>query len=176
MKKFLMILAAAFVVVSASAQVYVGGSFGVASTKVNGGDSHTTYKFLPEIGYNVDNNLAIGTVVGWGKGNPVNIERKEKGTFEVSPYVRYTFVHSNVINAFVEGGVGYKHYNDAGDMWNLGLKPGVSLNFKNFSFVTRVGFVGWRQFNPKEDHVDSSNAWGVSLDGNDVTFGLYYNF
>ena len=71
-----MTLAVAFVAVAANAQVYVGGSVGIASSKQNGGKNVTTYQVLPEIGYNINKDVAIGTVVGWGKGNPVNIQNE----------------------------------------------------------------------------------------------------
>lgn len=47
MKKILMTLAVAFVAVAANAQVYVGGSLGVASSEIQGGDDVTTYQVLP---------------------------------------------------------------------------------------------------------------------------------
>ena len=43
-----------FVAVAASAQVYVGGNVGIASTDNGDDDDVTTYKFLPEIGYNIN--------------------------------------------------------------------------------------------------------------------------
>lgn len=173
-----MTLAAAVVAVTASAQVYLGGNFGIANSKIAGGDDHTTYRILPEIGYSLNNDWAVGTVVGWGKGNPVSIEGKDDavGTFEINPYVRYTFFRSNVISVFVDGSVGYKHYNGNGDAWNAGLKPGVALNVNKFSFVAHVGFIGWKQYKPDVNGAKASNAWGIDLDGNNVTFGLYYNF
>lgn len=178
MKKILMTLAAAVVAVSASAQVYLGGNFGIASTKIAGGDDKTTYKLLPEIGYSLNEDWAIGTVVGWGKGNPVEIEDGDRavGTFEVNPYARYTFFHSNMINAFVDGGFGYKHYNGVGNEWSVGLKPGVAVNVNKFSFVAHVGFVGWKQQKASYDGAKANSAWGVDFNGNNVTFGLYYNF
>ena len=96
MKKFFMTLAAAIIAVSASAQVYVGGNVGISSVKIAGGDSETAYKFLPEFGYNIDRDWAVGMVVGWGKGDPVEIEEHLKNaakTFEINPYVRYTALH-----------------------------------------------------------------------------------
>ena len=51
MKKLFMTLVAAVIAVSASAQVYIGGNAGIASTKIGDQDSKTTYKVLPEIGY-----------------------------------------------------------------------------------------------------------------------------
>ena len=74
MKKVLMTLAVAFIAVAANAQVYVGGNVGIASSKIGDADAVTTYKVLPEIGYNINQNWAIGTTAGWGKGNPVKIE------------------------------------------------------------------------------------------------------
>ncbi len=53
MKQFFMTLAAAIVTVSASAQVYMGGSVGISSVKLGDADAETTYKVLPEIGYNI---------------------------------------------------------------------------------------------------------------------------
>ena len=44
MKKILLSLAVAFVSLAASAQVYVGGSVGIASSKTDGSDAVTTYQ------------------------------------------------------------------------------------------------------------------------------------
>ena len=78
MKKLFMTLVAAVIAVSASAQVYIGGNAGIASTKIGDQDSKTTYKVLPEIGYKINQDWAIGTVIGWGKGDPVTIEDADK--------------------------------------------------------------------------------------------------
>ena len=94
MKKVLMTLAVAFVAVAANAQVYVGGNVGIASSKIGNGDNVTTYKVLPEVGYNINKDWAVGTTLGWGKGTPVNIEGESRNYFTVQPYARYTFVHS----------------------------------------------------------------------------------
>jgi len=40
--------------------------------------------------------------------------------------------------------------------------------------VAHVGFVGFETFSPKNG--DSSNAFGLNLDGNNILFGVYYNF
>lgn len=94
MKKILMSLAVAFVSLAANAQVYVGGNVGIASSKKGNADAVTTYKVLPEIGYNINENWAIGTTVGFGKGNPVSIEDESSNYVTVEPYARYTFVRT----------------------------------------------------------------------------------
>lgn len=90
MKKFLMTLVAAFAVaMSANAQVYVGGGFGINGVD-NGNTTVTTYKFIPEVGYNFNENWAAGVAFGW--------EGASKGgtkTLEVNPYARFTsFIQS----------------------------------------------------------------------------------
>lgn len=182
MKKILLTMAVAFVAVAANAQVYLGGSFGIASSKIGDGDNVTTYKVLPEIGYNINDDWAIGTVVGWGKGNPVSIEGESNNYFTVQPYVRYTFVKSKYVNVFVDGGFGYFHENHATggasvNAWQVGLKPGVAVNLSSkLSFVAHVGFAGWETAKADVDGAESSDAWGIDVDGNNLTFGLYYNF
>ena len=175
-----MTLVAAVIAVSASAQqVYVGGTLGIGVSKVKGGDEVTTYKVLPEVGYSFNDDWAIGTVLGWGKGNPVSVDdakTTQARFFTVSPYVRYTFMNYRFVNVFVDGGVGYTHYNDAdASLVNIGLAPGVSINLnEHLSFVTHVGFLGWKHVEPKTGK--GSDAFGLAVDGNNITFGLYYNF
>ena len=157
MKKFLMTLVAAFAVaMSANAQVYVGGGFSINGVD-NGNTTVTTYKFIPEVGYNFNENWAAGVAFGW--------EGASKGgtkTLEVNPYARFTFVHTKYVNLFVDGGFGYKHtYNNRNDadLW----------------FVSHVGFLGWSQ--DKDNNSNSKTSrYGLDLDGNDITFSLYYNF
>lgn len=173
MKKIFMTMAAVVVAMTASAQVYVGGSFGVGSVEDND-FSYTNYSFVPEVGYNLDENWAIGTTIGW--------EGASKGgakAFTVSPYVRYTFLQSKLVNVFVDGGFGYSHLygnqRDA-DMLSVGVKPGVAVNLSDkLSFVTHVGFLGYTH--QKDHNTDRKiDSWGLNLDGNNIMFGLYYNF
>ena len=171
-----MTLVAAVIAVSASAQVYIGGNAGIASTKIGDQDSKTTYKVLPEIGYKINQDWAIGTVIGWGKGDPVTIEDADKcvGTFEV---VRYTAVRTKMVDFFIDGGFSYKHYNDLANEWTVGLKPGVALNLnKTVSIVAHAGFVGYKTIKGTHDGAKSSNAWGVDLDGNNLSLGVLLNF
>ena len=114
-----MTLVAAVMAVSASAQVYVGGGVGIGSMD-NGGDNNTTtYKFVPEIGYNFNSDI---------------------------------------------------------DHLQIGFRPGVAVNLTPcLSFMTKVGFVGYNH--TKNNNTKAkSDGWGVDIDGNNVVFGLYYNF
>ena len=182
MKRKMMTLAAAVAAVSLNAQVYVGGNVGIANID-NGNDDETVYSLLPEVGYNLNSDIALGVQFGWSKGNLYS----EYGdltlgdvslthTFEVNPYVRYTFVHAKAIDVFFDGGFGYKHYNGEGDQFSVGLKPGIALNLNDkFSLVAHVGFLGYQNFNPKGDG-DNTNVWGIDVDGNHVQLGVNIKF
>lgn len=167
------LVAAIMAVSAANAQVYVGGGVGIGSTD-NGDESATFYKFVPEIGYNLDKNWAVGVALGWtgtGKGG--------QKSFEINPYARYTFIHSQYINVFVDGGLGYAHDYNAGaddDHMYIGVKPGLAVNLSSkLSFVTHVGFLGYDHV--KYNNLDrKANTWGLDVDGRNIIFGLYYNF
>ena len=175
MKKILMTMVAALgLAISANAQVYVGGGFAVQGHD-NGNDTYTTYKFLPEVGYNLNDNWAVGTVFGW-KGATKN----GKKSFDINPYARFTPVHTKYINVFVDGGFGYEHRygtrNPSANSWSAGVRPGVAVNLnERLSFVSHVGFLGWSQSKVSGSNVKTSE-YGLNLDGNDISFSLYYNF
>lgn len=175
MKKILMTLAASFMIAAgASAQVYIGGGVGVRSADPDGGETVTTYKFVPEIGYNLNQDWAIGMafgVTGQNKGGAKNIA--------FNPYARYTFVHSKYVNVFVDGTIGYDHTYNAGhddDNFQIGFKPGVAVNLnKHFSFVTHIGFIGWEQNKNNNNNYKVSKTT-IDLDGTNILFGLNYKF
>jgi len=181
MKKILMTLVATAMAVSMNAQIYVGGSVGVGSVKYGSHDAETTYKFVPEIGYNLNDDWALGVAFGYQKGtcslgNGNYGQDVDTELLQLSPYVRYTAVKSKLVNVFVDGGVGIGSYKDLGTQFQLGLRPGVAVNLnESISFVAHVGFIGFDSFSPKGDG-ESSNTVGVDLDGNNITFGLYFNF
>ena len=161
MKKIFMTLVAVCFAATMNAQVYVGGSLGFNawSSQENAGDrSETTFKIMPEIGYNINDSWAIGTV------------------FTVAPYARYTFAKCGKVNFFVDGGLDFTTAKDAD--WNefaVGLKPGLSVALSDkVSFVSHIGFLGYDVFNPEGDK-NNISKFGLDLDGNNLTFGLYFN-
>lgn len=181
MKKILMTLAVALLAVSASAQVYVGGSVGIASIDNGGDDDETVYSLLPEVGYNFNKDWAVGVEFGWSKGNLHSDESglQEYGTqhtFEINPYVRYTFFHSKLVDVFCDGTIGYKHYQNTCDEYTIGLKPGIALNLSNsVSLVAHAGFAGYQTWNPKGDGENTSKL-GIDVDGNNISLGVLFKF
>ena len=184
MKKIVMTLAAVAVAATMNAQTYIGGGIGFQTSKQ--GDNKTTLiTVMPEIGYNLDENWAVGIGLGYGYSkNSVEkngIETSIKtDVFEIAPYARYTFAKFDKVNLFVDGGLDYTH-TKSGDVKNntfgIGLKPGVAVNLNSkLSFVAHVGFLGYVNSKDDYDGAKAKNTFGFSLDGSDLNFGLYYNF
>ena len=174
MKKIMMTLAAAMMAVTMNAQVFVGGELGFSSSKIGAGDRQTTFRILPEIGYSFNDEWAVGVSLGYQKGivdmqdySYVNTDSKG---FVVSPYARYNFINGKLVSLFVDGGVELAFPKDGDTFFGIGLKPGVALKLgDNMSFVTHFGFVGYKK-------QGDANKFGLDIDQNNLTFGLYYNF
>lgn len=179
MKKIFMTLAAVCFAATMNAQVYVGGSLSVNawSSQKNAGDrSETTFKIMPEIGYNINDAWAIGTVIGYESDKWTGVQNLSESAFKIAPYARYTFAKSGKVNFFVDGGFGYTTAKDAD--WNsfeVGLKPGLSVALSDkVSFVSHIGFLGYYVLNPDGDK-NNVSKFGLDLDSSNLSFGLYFN-
>ncbi|MDO4184946.1 MAG: outer membrane beta-barrel protein [Bacteroidales bacterium] len=186
MKKFFLTMIAALMAVGVSAQVYVGGSIGFGTVRnYDFGNDHTdgVFKFLPEVGYSFNEHWAVGGVIGYQKGDwdfvdGITLQDVSTEAFVIQPYVRYTFFRSRYINALVDGVVGFTDYFDVARHYRVGLAPAVAVNLtEKLSFVSHFGFLGYNSIYGR-DHsgIDEIHAFGLDLDGNDITFGLYYSF
>ena len=180
MKKVFMTMVAAMVAMTMNAQIYVGGSVGFGSAKLGGGDSESTYKIVPEVGYNLNEQWAIGVMVGYQKGScdfgNLDFNPGKTEVFAVNPYVRYTFFESDMVNLFLDGGIGFASYKDAGSAFQVGIRPGIALKpCEEISLVAHLGFGGFETYSPKGDG-DSSNAFGINFDNSNIMLGVYYNF
>ena len=179
-----MTLAAVAAAATMNAQSYIGGGIGFQTTS-QGDNTNTVIKFAPEIGYNLDENWAVGIALGYGHSknsvetNGVEVSVKTN-VYEIAPYARYTFAKFDKVNLFVDGGLDYVH-TKAGDAKNnafgIGFKPGLAVNVPDkLSFVAHAGFLGYTYSKDDTDGAKAANTFGLSLDGSDLSFGLYYNF
>lgn len=165
---------------SVNAQVYVGGSLGINawSSQKNAGDrSETTFTILPEVGYNLNDEWAVGTVIGYVSDKWTGVNGISESAFTFNPYARYTYLKAGKVSLFVDGGVDFTTASKAD--WNelaIGLKPGVAVSLSdNISFVSHLGFIGYDVLNPDGDD-NNTSKFGLDLSGNNLTFGLYFNF
>ncbi len=185
MKKIMMTLAAVAVAATMNAQVYLGGSIGFESTSQDG-NSETFFSIMPEIGYNLNEDWAVGIVLGYGesrdKANKTTIDKVK--SFTISPYARYTFVKFDKVNLFVDGVVSYTNIKQTNSLTNtdsktnifsVGLKPGVAVNLnEKLSFVAHAGFLGYT--NSKTEDEKAINNVALGIDASSLSFGVFYNF
>lgn len=159
-------------------KVYVGGNIGVWH---NQAADNTSATILPEIGYNFNKEWTFGTQIGYqyrGNGN------KHNNSLVISPYARYTFYRTGMVQLFCDGGVDFtlgstngKHIKGTtSTSFGVGFKPGVALNVhKNVSIVAHLGFLGYKYANDAALVGGFEKGFGFDF-SNALNFGFYYNF
>lgn len=172
----------AVLTLTASAQLYVGGEVGFWR-EWQDGVNKTNLNINPEVGYNLSENWAIGTTIGY---NYFYQEGSKLNAINVAPYARYTFAKLGNVNLFVDGTVGFATYKvkeadgtkgDAQKSWSFGFRPGVSVNLtEKLSFIAHVGFLGYTKSDDSAHTPYGRNGFGFNVDGNDLSFGINYNF
>ena len=165
--------------ITASAQVYLGGEVGFWR---NWDSNKTQFSITPEIGYNLDENWAIGTTIGYSyayQGSLPVVGNQKMNAFIVEPYARYTFAKFDAVSLFLDGTVGFSTYKysyehgddgDAQNQWEVGVKPGVKVDLTSkLSFIAHVGFLGYRDTN--DDYAANGlrpfGDDGLEVDGRD---------
>lgn len=182
MKKLFLTLVVALISVSAAAQVYVGGEVGYWRDYQ---DNKTSFTIAPEVGYNLSDKWAIGLSFGYAHNYTGDAAHFTDGlkvnAVSVNPYARFTYAKFGPVNLFLDGGFDFdvakvKDADDSYTAWNIGVKPGVAVNLtEKLSFVAHVGFVGYQD---ADDEIADAydRGFGFKLSGNNLKFGLYYNF
>ena len=179
MKTIMMTLAAVAVAISVNAQVYVGGSLGFTSSKddTDGAKATTRFSIKPEVGYNLDENWAVGMALGFTSTKAGDADAVTE--FEIAPYARYTFAKLDMVNFFVDGEVSYKTVKDTYNKFGIHIKPGVAVNVNDkVSFVAKLGTdgLGWTNTSYKGVSEYKNNKFGLDLSTLGLEFGMYYNF
>ena len=178
MKKIMMTLAAVCVAATMNAQWYIGGGVGYSNEKVSFGGAESkvsTFKILPEIGYNLDDNWTVGTTIGYSYSKNDGV--KTNG-FEIAPYLRRNIVKWEKVNLFCDLGLNYQYLKQGdakANSFGVGLFPGVAVNLNDkISFVTKIGALSYQHTKVKDG--PKENDFNIGIDGADLSFGVYYNF
>lgn len=168
MKKTFFALAAAaamlFAAQNASAQLYFGGSLGFTSTTLVNGNNKTSgssYKLSPEIGYQINDRIAVGGTVTIQRGLPylgsfdtndlkgfitaagssamdLQADNTRYNGFRIAPYFRYVIVDTRRFDLFVDAVIAYGSLSaqnkDGNNVWQDGGK------YNLLEFCARPGF------------------------------------
>lgn len=181
MKKILMTLAAAFVAVSMSAQVYVGGGLGFESVS-HDGDSQSSFTIMPEIGYTLEENTAVGIVLGYTSYT------NDDSRLYVAPYYRYGIAQFGKVNLFVDGTIYFNQFTEKNgnivenkdlktNSFGIGVKPGVSMDLNDkLTVATHLGFLGYDNEKTDATGAKAYNTFGFNFSSLNLGFSLYYNF
>ena len=175
MKKLFTVIAAAFIAVAANAQFYAGGNVGFQT-----GD-RTYINIAPEAGYNFNDQFAVGAVVGFSHQEDLY------SAITLNPYVRWTFADWSPIKLFLDGSFAFSSItvdkNFLGQektysAMQFGVKPGIALPLnEQLSLVAHLGFVGFAAVDENVEFIaEYADGFGAHFGGNDLTFGIYYNF
>ncbi len=168
MKKLFASLAAVLVSVAMSAQIYVGGGLNVKSNS-----DATGFGVQPEVGYVLNENLAIGGMLNF---DVQDIDAIDAFKLDIKPYARYTFLKAGNFSLFADGVVDLSYDGGASEFNFQGVyvQPGVSYAFnEKFSIAARMGKIGY---------VDEADPQGmketilVAPNSSNLSFTLYYTF
>ena len=194
MKKFLFAVAALATCMSASAQLWVGGSLKFDNSKTWQNDNSTTsWNISPKIGYALDDALEVGLGFGIGGSSfKTNAETKRTSfDFSIAPFARYTFFTDGDFSMFVEGNVEYAYHKSKsepksgssveGKNWSFGINimPGIKYALTDqFALVATLGALSFNHYQPDKEVTPwggTQNQFGLNLDSV-FSFGLYYSF
>ncbi len=185
MKKLMLAAAMMVATISASAQVYVGGSLGFDSKKANeNADNLTSFSIVPEVGYNLDENWAVGIQLGYAS----NEASKDftASAFEIAPYARYTFAKSGIASFFVDGGIQFTSLgSDAkGSIFGVGFRPGIKISASNkVDLVAKLGYLGYQSANEDAqgcrdisgNQIYMKDKFGLNINNTALEFGVFFN-
>jgi hypothetical protein len=163
MKKVLIILALSLMALTAKAQVYVGGGISFQGTAANG-QSSAVFTIAPEVGYNLDDNMAVGLSIGMGFADGITV-------FSLDPYFRYYFLDWGPLRFFADGNFNFTNTsvknveNGSHSTWGLGVKPGIAVPVnEKWSIVGHVASLGYYD-----------GTFGFNLNSM-AGIGVYYEF
>ena len=184
MKKLFLTLVIAFAgVLSANAQVWMGGSVNFNRTKANE-DANASFKYgiAPEIGFTIAPKWDIALALGYQGAYEKDADTKYyTNMISVNPYARYTVVELGKVGFFIDGGFAWNHgvnrvkndYVDtkvkSNEYW-FGLKPGIKfVANEKLTFAAHIGSFGYNKIE------DGESNFGLNVDNTAFTFGVWWN-
>ncbi len=168
MKKIILVAVLALVAFSANAQFYVGGQVGFST-----GNNRTDFDVLPEVGYVLNETMAVGAVVGFDL-DALKDTYTDFG-FTLAPYFRYNLLELGPATLFVDAQLQLTFWSNKNlvadtktndSSVGIGVSPGLAIPFTdNLSFVAHLGRVGYY-----------NETFVVGVNPSNFNAGLYYSF
>lgn len=175
MKKIFALAATAMMALAVNAQVYLGAGVGFNYNKVE--DAKTTvFSVIPEIGYNINENVAVGAEFGLMSTKVGDADAQSQYKFDV--YGRYNFAEAGAVKFFGEVAVGYQ-WAKVGDFkpgfTTVAVRPGVSVDLgKGANLVGRFNLFEYGKGNEDAGKV-SSTSFGILNGTSSLSVGVVFN-
>lgn len=199
MKRIILVCLSIISILSASAQVWVGGTLGGSQRKVklNEGGTSTLSGFhlSPTVGYDLNPHLTLALSVNYSHLNYKSSETYSSGQSQiqelgVSPYLRYYFAECSGVRFFWRGGVNYAktwtHHKASldgqttfdqrhdGHRFGLDFCPGISYLFNDrVNLLATLGGIGWEQTWSSDVSPTSSRFYANFSDKFSIGFQIY---
>ena len=178
MRKLFLLVVIVMAAITASAQegIYLGG--GISLWRNNDVDK-TSFSITPDVGYNLSEKWAVGVELAYAHKGYDGEDAISTNAFALAPYARYSFYENKIVRLFLDMGFGFSTYKakhaDSVNGFEIGVKPGLAVKLNdNFSFITKVGFAGYRDDYYRGE--EEENGFGVGLDGENISIGIEYEF
>jgi len=160
---------------------WIGGNGVLSGQKTTGQESLINFKILPEVGYQFHEDWGVAMQLGYihEQSRATATQRSYSNGFQVSPYVRWTYLKAGFANLFLDGGITYEYMKetkakDATNVFAVGIRPGAAFNVsESVSLIAKVGFFGYELSKTG----DFKNQWGgADLNLENIQLGVVYNF
>ncbi|WP_312137466.1 outer membrane beta-barrel protein [Sphingobacterium sp.] len=197
MKKLLLTLTAVTAITFASqaqtekGKIILGGQVGFAGESIKDTDVKTTgFSIIPQVGYFVADNIAIGTGVGysWNKAEETKDNDQTVGKFVVSPYGRMYSKNDGPVKFFGQLTVpmawGTAKVNDTKTAttadYGVELAPGIAyFPTSNIGIELKVRGLYYNNGSVKNETTDTkvtTNSYGLDANSLAPTLGVQFHF
>ncbi len=175
MKKILLVAICALAAVCCNAQFFVGGTFGVATSKTGDSDRVTTFSIAPTVGYGVSDNFDLGLELGYDYAEMGSLT---VNNFNLGAFARYNFVKLDNFNIFGEAAIDYL-YNKVQDGDGIGgvgvfIRPGVSYMVSdNLQILAKTNLFSYSHYSFEGEGINNT---GFGIDLTNIQLGIIYRF
>lgn len=192
MRKLFMAAAAVLACMTVNAQIWVGGSLGFNSEKIDSeaavGEpgfsasdpdcSEISLDFSPVVGYSLNDKMDVGVELGFNSIKNVScIEDYNVTEFAITPFARYKFFEAGKLSVHAQAQVSFMHDSrEIGDIdnkyntFNIGVKP--LIKYALTDNIAIVSSFGWFGFEKQQDSYTTLDLEASS----ELSFGIYYAF
>ncbi len=173
------------------ADIFVSGSVSFG-TDNDGNLSSNQFNFSPQVGYFIDDYIAIGGRFGYVSStgeiasiiDPNATIDDKTTTLNIGAFGRYYFTPENNFSFFGELAAGISNIKrevgqaeGKGNGWFINAAPGINYFLSyNFAIEASVGLIGYDSFKIDEENADTQSAFNIGVNLSDINLGVVYRF